>query len=595
MNILLVLLSLLPAIPQEADPAQGKCTVVAGKTSGVFYGMSAIADLWGNMRRQVCTLKPDGSLLFGAPDGSFEDYVRRAPTAEEKANLATYSIDAEKFSFTYRDGSKGDGSVEYAPDRTIKLIRAMGLFLYPIRSGLSAPLTGYWNNTFSFSNGAYKMTTTVATSYSFFAGGIFAHESAAGTIATGVETRTRETSAGLETVRQEVTKFYGNEAAEKMGKYEVKGSSLTLVYDSGKKETRFVGQVGDVKAGEDSLVIIGNSLYSGRFGVFPKATGPAPSPAAIPAAGLARCASEHFDLAVPKGWHARQEDLEGIKAFLLTPAEDADGKFTVVLTGTGIDSKSTKGTDPEMVSSLEVLITAWVKGEKPRKDGATETFMMGGVEAARVKYSFVKDGATVKLEGACGVRDGHAIVAITVATEDSLRRHGAAGRELLTKVGFPEAAAEPKVELQRVKGEGFELDVPKAWTAKTVQQGEVKTLMIVPPSGEADYVVQFIPSDAGLHASAAAPAAIQELRDLVTQLAPALKPVGSVESLQADGRPASGVVYGGRNEKDETILVKAYLAMKAKKAVVVLVVGKESRDKEYGGRVRKAVESLILK
>jgi len=117
----------------------------------------------------------------------------------------------------------------------------------------------------------------------------------------------------------------------------------------------------------------------------------------------------------------------------------------------------------------------------------------------------------------------------------------------------------------------------------------------VPPSGEAEYVVQIIPSEAGEHKSAAAPGAVQELRDLVTQIAPALKPVGAVESLKAGGEPASGVVYGGRNEKDEVILVKAYLTMKAKKALVILAVGKESRDKEYGGLVRKAIESLTLK
>jgi hypothetical protein len=41
--------------------------------------------------------------------------------------------------------------------------------------------------------------------------------------------------------------------------------------------------------------------------------------------------------------------------------------------------------------------------------------------------------------------------------------------------------------------------------------------------------------------------------------------------------------------------VKAYLAVKGKRAVVMLVVGKETRDKEYRALVRKTVESLKLK
>ena len=50
-----------------------------------------------------------------------------------------------------------------------------------------------------------------------------------------------------------------------------------------------------------------------------------------------------------------------------------------------------------------------------------------------------------------------------------------------------------------------------------------------------------------------------------------------------------------RNEKDEMILVKAYLVLKPKKAVVVLAVGKETRDKEYAATIRKVLESLTWK
>jgi hypothetical protein len=584
-------LALLSALLLQ-DPAQAKYAVTDGKTGGIFYGMSVIADLWGNYRRQVWTLKPDGSLLFGAPEGGLEDYLQRDFSTEEKANLGTYSIAGDKILMTTRDASKSEGSVEYNDDRSIKLIKASGLRFVPVRAGLSVPLAGYWNNTFSFNNGAFKMSTTVATSYSFMANGLFVHESAACTVATAVDQRTRETPAGIETVRQEVTRLYGGGAGSKMGKFEVKGSDLTFAYDNGTKGAKFVGRLGDVKAGESSLILIGNGLYEGTFGVFPKPSG---TPAAAPATGLARCKSEHFDLAVPAGWHARQEDLDGTKTFILTPADDVDGKFSIVLTGTGIDNQATKAGDPEMVAALEVLVIGWLKGEKPEKEGGTETFTMGGVEAARLRYMLVKDGAPGKVGAACAVRGGHAIVALTLAAEGSMKKYGAAARDLLAKTGFPEAAPVPKVELQKVKGDGYDLEIPRSWTSKENEQNSVKTLVIVPPAGDTDYVLQVIPSDAGEHASAIEPGAVQELRQLVTQIAPALKPMGALETLKAGGRPAAGVVYGGRNEKDEVILVKAYLILKAKKAVVLLVVGKETRDKEYGAQVRRIVESLTLK
>jgi hypothetical protein len=146
-----------------------------------------------------------------------------------------------------------------------------------------------------------------------------------------------------------------------------------------------------------------------------------------------------------------------------------------------------------------------------------------------------------------------------------------------------------------VKGDGYDLDVPKKWTVKQNEQNSVKTIVIVPPAGESEYILQIIPSDAADHAASTEPGAIQELRQLVTNLAPALKAIGSLETFQAGGRPAAGVVYGGRNEKDEMILVKAYLMLKPKKAVVVLAVGKEPRDKEYAATIRKVLESLTLK
>ena len=72
--------------------------------------------------------------------------------------------------------------------------------------------------------------------------------------------------------------------------------------------------------------------------------------------------------------------------------------------------------------------------------------------------------------------------------------------------------------------------------------------------------------------------------------------MGSLQTLKAGGQPAAGIVYGGRNEKNEVVLLKAYLTLlKGGKSVVVLVVGKETRHQEYGAQLLKAIESLTLR
>ncbi len=592
-TLLLLPLLLLPAASAHAqEPAAGKYFVKDGKTSGIFYGMSVSPDLWGNFNRKVWTLRSDGTLLMDLPEGSFEEFIQRDLGAEEKTAAVRYAIEGDKFRIFFNDGTTGTGTVAYAPDGSVKLITpgGYGMYFYPVFLGLGRGLSGYWSNTFTFKRPSVKVEVTAYSNYSFFDNGLFVLESGSATIAIGIEERTRERVAGnsllTETVRREVASVYGANAPSKMGKFEVKGSVLLLAYDDGKKETCLIGRLGPVKAGESTLVLIGRNLYEGTFGAFPK------KGASAPAAGLGRCRNAQFDLAVPAGWHARQEDLQGQKAFLVTPADDPEGKFTLVLTSTVLEDRTTRAGDPAILALLETLVTAWCKDRKVERDGGPETFKMGGVDAVRVRFSLPGEGVPVKIEVACAVRDNHALVALTVASEPAMKRHGGAARELL---GTAVLAPEPKVELQRVKGDGYELDVPKAWTVKEMEQAGRKTLVLVPPSGEAEYVVQVIPSPAGENTSATDAAAVQGLRDLVKQLAPALEPVGSLETLKAGGRPAAGVVYGGRNEKNEVILVKAYLALKDKRAVVMLVVGKETRDKEYGALVRKALESLTLK
>jgi hypothetical protein len=245
-----------------------------------------------------------------------------------------------------------------------------------------------------------------------------------------------------------------------------------------------------------------------------------------------------------------------------------------------------------MVASIDGLVAAWVKKEKVERVGEPEALKVGNADAVRVRFSLLQDNVPVILEAVCAVKDGNALVALTISSEVGMKKHGAAARGLIGGAMLREA---PKAELKRAAGDGYELDVPKAWTVKELEQNGTKTLIITPPAGEAEYVVQGIPSEAGAHASPSAPGAIQELRDLVKQLAPAMTPVGDIESFKGAGQEIAGVVYGGRGAEGEVVLVKAYLALKAKRAVIFLVVGKEGRDREYGAQLRKALESLTLK
>jgi hypothetical protein len=604
----LLFLSVVPAAAQES--VAGKYFVKDGKTDAVFYGMSAGPDIWGNFSRKVWTLRSDGTLLMDIPEGSFEAFIKRDLSAEEKTAAVRYAIEGGKFHIYFNNGSTGSGTVEYAPDGSLKLIipGGYGMYFYPILLGLGTPLSGYWSNSFSFKSPSKNVETNFYSNFSFYDNGLFVLGSGSGTIAMSIEARTRESEVGnlvlTETIRREVTSVYGGNAPSKMGKFEVQGSSLLLSYDDGKKETSLIGRLGPVKAGEPAMILIGRNLYEGTLGVFPKkeaATGAAPAavPPTAPAAGLGRCRNAQFDLAVTAGWHARQEDLQGLKAFLLTPAgvsaDDPEGKFTLMLTSTVLTDRTTQAADATTIALLEALVTSWCKDRKVEKEGGTEKFKMGGADAVRVRYSLPGEGVPVKIEVACAVRDGNALVALTVASETAIKRHGGAARELLATAVLAAGLPEAKVELQRVKGDGYELDVPKAWTVREMEQGGRKSLVIVPPSGEAEYVVQVLPSNAGDYSAATDAGAVQELRNLVKQIAPALEAVGSPETLKAGGQPAAGVVYGGRNEKNEVILVKAYLTLKARRAVVVLVVGKETRDKEYGALVRRALESLTLK
>lgn len=53
-------------------------------TLGVFYGFSFVTDMRGKARKGVWTLRSDGLLKWGTPDGPLEELEGRGLTANEK-------------------------------------------------------------------------------------------------------------------------------------------------------------------------------------------------------------------------------------------------------------------------------------------------------------------------------------------------------------------------------------------------------------------------------------------------------------------------------------------------------------------------------
>jgi hypothetical protein len=126
-----LLAAALLALPAAAQSVLPPPKVENGRTETVLYDWSPVLDLWGNVLRGVWTLRKDGILYLGPPEGSLEDFAARAPTEEETQACGTWSIRGAKFSFTWPDGRADSGDVEYAADGSLSLVKATTLRYFP--------------------------------------------------------------------------------------------------------------------------------------------------------------------------------------------------------------------------------------------------------------------------------------------------------------------------------------------------------------------------------------------------------------------------------------------------------------------------------
>lgn len=558
--MLLAFTCILAAV--QEDPTRIK--VVDGKIEGVFYGFSAVSDLWGNVRRDMRTIRKDGTMYFGAPEGSFEDFTRRALTADEKKESGTYTIDGTKFKFTYRDGSPEEGEITFAADGSITYIRASAMWFYPIRRGIAFDLAGYFSCTSSFNNNAYKMTTMVFSSYSFHKNGLFVLES-------GVSTTCR-TDITIDDMRGELRTHFGGAANDRIGRFEVKGSGLTLTLDNGTKKTMFIGQIGEAKKGASVMLLLGRSLYEGL-------------PGYLPADDLPRCKAEQFELRLPKGWSTSDQETGGYRVHTLSPGEGAG--LAILAIGMDVDGSATAG-GKETVAELRKLVAGWV-GAKLEKGGDVEAMALDGADARRIPMQFDRDGTTIRVDAIYAVKTGRAMLLVAIGTVDGAKARAAEIKGILAGVRF---AVDETVKAATAD---VDFHLAKAWKTKEVETEGATSLALLPPGvKEGDFFGAIVSQKSDL-TSADDKKAVAWLRQQVEEAIPGLQPQGEPELFSADGVPAAGLKYAAKTDGGDVVVVLAYAIIKNGKVVMLIAGGKEAAVTKYSGAARRAFETVRVK
>ena len=552
----------LPVFAQQdaAPPVKVK----DGRALGVFYGWSSVNDLWGNARTGVWTLRTDGRVMWGAPDGPLDEFDGRDLTEKEKENgVATYSIDGAKFHFKYRDGTAGEGKIKYSKDGGIELIEASALRFSPVHP-LTFPLTGKFDCSTTFNNGAYAMSTTSWNGYSFYANGAFVLESGAGTTCTRVET--------YESVQREVHEFYGGEAKSRMGRFVVKGTGLTLTFEDGRVEKRFVGQIFDVDADGSAWVLIGRSRFEGKPGRFP---GEAET-----------CKADQFEVRLPKSWKQTSQAANGFTVHTLVPG-DASAGLAILAIGLDVDAATRVKADGSE-KELRDTVSAFV-GRKLEAAGGIEEFEIDGAAAVRVPSTFDRDGVKVRADALYAVKSGRAIFLIALGTMDGATAFAADLRAILTAVRF--AVDETK----DASTADFAVKAPKAWTATPAKDEGSTTLSLAPKGVESAEFFAAIVSQTTEFKSVREKKAMAWLRTQVTDAVPGVEKQGDAEKLVVDGEPAVGISYAGAKDDGTVVVVHLYAVIKNGRVALLFMGGKRESVEKHSGAARRTFETLKMK
>lgn len=561
----LALFVLAVAIPAAAQqPAPPPVKVKDGHALGVFYGWSPVNDLWGNARTGVWTLRSDGTLMWGAPEGPLEEFDGRELTAGEKENgLATYVIDGTKFLFTYRDGTKGTGKITYAKDGGIELLEASALRFSPVHP-LTFSLSGKFDSTTTFTNAAYGMSTTAWSGYSFYPNGVFVLESGAGTTCTHVET--------YESIEREVQSFYGGDSKSRMGKFEVKGTGLTLRFDDGRTEKRFVAQIYDLMPDGTAWILIGRGRFDGRPGKFP---GEAET-----------CKAEQFEVRLPKGWKETAETANGLTVHTIVPG-DASAGLAILAIGLDVDAATRvklEGTEKELRDTVAAFV-----GKKLEAAGELEELQIDGVAAVRVPSTFDKDGVKVRADAIYAVKSGRAMFLIALGTMEGATAFAADLRGILAAARFATD------ETKDASTADFAVKAPKSWTATASKAEGSTTLSLAPKGVESSEFFAAIVSQATEFKSVREKKAMAWLRQQVTEAVPGVEKQGEAEKLTIDGEPAVGITYAGAKADGSVAVVHLYAIIKHGKVAMLFMGGVRESVEKHSGAARRAFETVKVK
>jgi hypothetical protein len=595
MNLAAALL-LATLLPGPRDEESVSLEVRDGRTQGVLLGFSVVL-VGGNALREVWTLRPDGILLCSAPEGSFEDFLKRDLTAEEKKQAGRYVIKGKQIQFNRPRSETEENEITYNAAGRLTSFKAGAKIFFAIRPGVDFPLVGYFSTTNSLTTSDGKMTTMAYTNYSFFPGGFFSTESGMANFGRMMETKTRESSrttgGGIEftteTFQQETSRFYGGGAKSRAGRFELKGSGLVLRFDDGKVQTRFIATVGSSKDRPVSIVIDGAS-YKGSPGSY-GGEGAASAPATP---SLAVCAHDLFEIRTPEGMSAAELLQDGQKQFTLAPSPaDPAYRYSVVAYEVTLSDKSLKADAPGFAAEVRVHAGRSL-GKELEEAGTAVPVTIDGTKGLRVPLKTEFNGVPLRYDGVLVLKDGRGLFLAGIGNEEGAKRHETALATVLQAVRFKSTG--PVVKVSAV---GLDFELPEKWTTKVVEQDAAKMVVLLPP-GEVfapdknQYLFAFTVEPSTLK-SAADAEAIQKLRDQIQQLAPGLEKQGEPEKLTVDGEPAVGLHYAAKNDAGVTIVLRAYAVVKGGREAALVVLGPDAAFQPHAAALRRAFESLRLK
>jgi hypothetical protein len=357
-----------------------------------------------------------------------------------------------------------------------------------------------------------------------------------------------------------------------MGKFEVKGTGLTLRFDDGRTEKRFVAQLYDLMPDGAAWVLIGRGRFDGRPGKFP---GEAET-----------CKAEQFEVRLPKGWKETAETANGLTVHTIVPG-DASAGLAILAIGLDVDAATRvklEGAEQELRDTVAAFV-----GRKLSPAGDLEELQIDGAAAVRVPSTFDKDGVKLRADAIYAVKSGRAMFLIALGTMEGAATFAADLRAILVAARF--AVDESK----DASTADFAVKSPKAWTATATKDAGSTTLSLAPKGVDSSDFFAAIVAQPTEFKSVREKKAMSWLRQQVTDAVPGVEKQGDAEKLTIDGEPAVGISYAGAKADGTVAVIHLYAVIKHRKVVLLFMGGKRELVEKHSGAARRAFETVKVK